>query len=116
MKLLVKSGDGGTTPVKEMSYMQSRQAGAIADCIGRLIPQEGVDYDMVVIFNGEADDNVQMRITPLTDKGEWWRGYVAEMIKKYPPNVENPDMSIPEDGEDASSQDKPEVIDAEVVS
>ena len=112
MRMLIDDG-GARRPVAELSYMQSRQAAAIMDCVGRLIPQEGVDYDVDIIFRGEANENLSMNITPHTDKGEWWRRYVSEMMKKYPPRVENPEMSIPEED---SSPTEPEVVDAEVVS
>lgn len=96
MRLLVDDGSG-RKPLEGMSYAQARQAAAIVDCIGRLIPQEGVDYDAKIIFKGEYDANVSLEIEPHTDKGEWWREYVMKMIKKYPPTVKNPEPSIPID-------------------
>lgn len=45
MKLLIDEGNG-RRPVAQMTYPQTRQAAAIMDAIGRLIPQEGVDYDI----------------------------------------------------------------------
>ena len=111
------NGPEGRRPLSQLTFPQTKQAAAIVDCIGRLIPQEGVDYDIEVTFKGDYDPSVSMGIVPLTDKGEWWRRYVAEMIVKYPPSVENPDMSIPEEQEPEPSVDKKEeVVDAEIVS
>lgn len=92
--------NGEPRQISEMSYVQGRQAMAIMDCIGRLIPQEGVDYDVSIIFKGDNDSDVSMSIQPHTDKGEWWKKYVMEMIPKYRPTVENPEQSLPEDPDD----------------
>jgi len=107
------------SPVTELSFAQTKQAAAIMDCIGRMIPHEGVDYDVHIIFHGNYSPSVSMDIVPHTDKGEWWKRYVAEMIKKYPPTVENPEPSIKEDeekpdGESSEHTDK-EAEDAQVV-
>lgn len=96
MRLLIEDG-GVKRPLQKMSFPQTKQAAAIMDCIGRLIPQEGVDYDVEVVFRGVNDPNVSINISPHTDKGEWWRQYVMTMIQKYPPTVENPDPSMPID-------------------
>ena len=85
------------------------------DCIGRMIPQEGADYDVEVTFKGAYNPSVSMSVVPHTNKGEWWRRYVSEMIKKYPPQVENPEMSIPEEQGDGPKEE-PEVVDAQIVS
>jgi len=69
----------GRRPVTQMSFPQTKQAAAIVDCIGRLIPQEGVDYDVEITFKGNYDPSVSMNIVPHTDKGEWWRKYVSEI-------------------------------------
>ena len=96
MHIFEDKGDGkGRKPVAKMSFPQTKQAAAIMDCIGRLIPQEGVDYDVEVIFKGAYNPQVSMNIVALTDKGEWWKKYVMEMIRKYPPTVENPEQSLP---------------------
>ena len=84
-------------PVSNMSFPQTKQAAAIMDCIGRLIPQEGVDYDVEIIFKGSYNPSVSMNIVALTDKGEFWKKYVMAMINKYPPTVENPDQAFPDD-------------------
>lgn len=78
----------GNSPTTQLSFVQSKQASAIMDCIGRLIPQEGVDYEVTVIFSGVNNPNVSLNITALTDKGEMWKDYVQTMIKKYPPVVD----------------------------
>lgn len=95
--------DGGiVTPVSKMTIPQAKQAAAIMDCFGRLIPQEGVDYDVEITFKGSYSPSVSMGVVAHTDKGEWWKKYVMEMIKKYPPTVQNPEPSIPEDHESSS--------------
>ena len=106
MRLMVDDG-GVRKPISKMSYPQTKQAAAIADCIGRLIPHEGVDYDIEVVFKSQYSPSVSMNILPHTDKGEWWKSYVMSMIGKYPPTVDNPPMAIDE---------KEEVNDEEVVS
>lgn len=105
MRLFVDDGSG-KRPVENLSFQQTKQAAAIMDCVGRLIPQEGVDYDVDVIFKGAYDQNVSMSITPRTDKGAWWRSYVLKMIDKYPPTVDNPPQSI----EDDQTTDKDEEV------
>ena len=104
MHIFEDKGDGnGRKTVSNMSFPQTKQAAAIMDCIGRLIPQEGVDYDVEVIFKGSYNPQVSMNIVALTDKGEFWKKYVMSMISKYPPMVENPEQSLPEE-----QQEKPE--------
>jgi len=96
MRIFVDEG-GAKKPLAKLSYPQAKQAAAIMDCVGRLIPQEGVDYNIDIIFKSTYDQNVSMSISPMTDKGEWWRQYVLKMINKYPPTVGNPEQSLPED-------------------
>ena len=91
MKLLI-----GQQPLKSMSFVQSKQAAAIMDGIARLIPQEGVDYDVCISFKGANNPSVSMDIIAHTDKGEWWKRYVAQIIKKYPPVVEYKGERLPE--------------------
>lgn len=86
----------GKSNLKDLTFAQTKQAAAIMDNIARLIPHEGVDYDVEVTFKGDYNPSVSMRIIPLTEKGVWWQKYVMEMLKKHPPTVENPDMSIPD--------------------
>lgn len=98
MHIFEDNGDGkGRKSVSNMSFPQTKQCAAIMDCIGRLIPQEGVDYDVEVIFKGSYNPSVSMNIVALTDKGEFWKEYVMKMIKKYPPTVENPDQAFPDE-------------------
>lgn len=91
---IFEDGGNGRKAVAKMSFPQTKQAAAIMDCIGRLIPQEGVDYDVEVVFKGSYNPSVSMNIVALTDKGEFWKKYVMEMIRKYPPTVENPDQAL----------------------
>lgn len=94
MHFFIDDGSG-RAPLSELSYPQTKQAAAIMDCLGRLIPQEGVDYDANIIFKSKYNENVSLNIEPHTDKGEWWKRFVMEMIKKYPPTVEDPEPPIP---------------------
>lgn len=112
MHVFVDDGNGRKS-VSSMSFAQTKQAIAIMDGIGRLIPQEGVDYDVEVIFKGAYSPQVSMNIVPLTDKGIWWKKYVMEMISKYPPTVDNPEQSLPEDPADKEYES--EEKDAQVV-
>lgn len=84
-----KEVDGKVEPTElsKLSVGQVHQTAAIADCIGRLIPQEGVDYDVNIIVRGTHDTRVSMQIVALTDKGAWWKKYVGEFIRKYPPTT-----------------------------
>lgn len=103
MHIFVQDG-GVKRPVTQMTIPQAKQAAAIMDCFGRLIPQEGVDYDVEITFKGSYSPSVSIGVVAHTDKGEWWKKYVLEMIKKYPPMVQNPDPSIPEDASDDSAE------------
>ena len=96
MRIFVQEG-GVKRPVTQMTLPQGKQAAAIMDCFGRLIPQEGIDYDVEITFKGAYSPSVSMGIVSHTDKGEWWKKYVLEMIKKYPPMVQNPEPSIQEE-------------------
>lgn len=103
MKFLI-----GHEPVSQLSFVQSKQAAAIMDGIARLIPQEGVDYDVCISFKGANDPSVSMDIIAHTDKGAWWKRYVAQMIRKYPPVVEYKGDRLPEN---PSPSDFPELVD-----
>lgn len=107
MKIL-EDANGRRRQVSQMSFAQTKQAAAIMDCIGRLIPQEGVDYDVEVIFKGSYNPQVSMNIVALTDKGEFWKKYVMAMISKYPPMVENPEQSLLEEQQE-KSENKEEI-------
>ena len=95
MKVAIDYGTG-KRPLHTMTTPQIKQAVAVMDCIGRLIPQEGVDYDVEIVFKDGNPYSVSMGVIALTDKGEWWKKYVLEMIKKYPPTIENPPEAIQE--------------------
>ena len=86
MILLKQNGDSAAPiPVNGLTVLQGNTVVAYADAIARLIPQEGIDYDVVITFSGESDLKTSMRIIPHTDKGEWWKDYIHALIKKYPP-------------------------------
>lgn len=109
MKMLIEDG-GSRTPISNLSFPQMKQSAAIMDCLGRLIPQEGVDYDIEIVFKGKYSPNVSINIVPMTDKGEWWKGYVSRMISRYPPTVENPEPSIPIETEEKEENVKDEEV------
>ena len=115
MKLMIDDGTG-KKPLPQMSFAQSKQAIAIADCVGRLIPHEGIDYDTEIIFKGQYDPSVSMNIIAHTDKGEFWKKYVMEMIRKYPPTVENPEQARPEEQQEKFDDKDKESEDAKDVS
>lgn len=112
--------NGVKKKVGGLSFMQTKQCAAVMDAIGRLIPQEGVDYETEIIFNGANNSSVSMNITSLTEKGEWWKDYVMSMIGKYPPKMENPEEAIVDENEKKPDENpdavEKEVLDAEVVS
>ena len=83
-----------------MTYAQSYQARSLMECIAGLIPQEGVDYDVEIIFTGGSNTNVKMRIVAKTDKGAYWRDYVTKMISKYPPTGKPIGEALPDKIED----------------
>ena len=83
-----KVADGRMEPAElgQLSFGQVQQTAALADCLGRLIPQEGVDYDVHIILKEPTGDEkaqhktptrVSMQIVALTEKGEWWKRYVG---------------------------------------
>ena len=87
--MVVYVDDGSSRKkITNLSFAQTKQAAAVMDCIGRLIPQEGVDYDAEITFKANNSSSVSMKIIPKTDKGEKWRLYVMEMIRKYPPTMD----------------------------
>lgn len=98
--------DAGRSPLTQLSYAQTKQAMAVMDCIGRLIPQEGVDYDVEITFKGPNDPSVSLVIVALTDKGEKWKSYVEEMIRKYPPTVDFNGDVLPDSPEVSNEGDR----------
>lgn len=102
--------ENGRRQVHQMSFVQLKQSAAVMDCFGRMIPQEGVDYDVEVVFKGVDNPSVSMYMIPHTDKGEWWKRYAEVMIKKYPPTVENPEEAIDESAANAENPVHPDAI------
>jgi len=111
MKLFMNNGAGKQPiPNNRLSFAQSKQAAAIMDSIGRLIPQEGVDYDVHITFKGEYNPSVSMDIVALTEKGQFWRKYISHMISKYPPRVDYQGEVLPDN---PSPSDYPETAENE---
>lgn len=105
MRLFVQE-NGVRRPVTQMTLPQSKQAAAIMDYFGRLIPQEGVDYDVEITFNGTYSPSVSMSIAANTQKGEWWKRYALEMLKTSQPTVKNPEPSLLEETESTESEEQ----------
>ena len=100
--------NGAKVPLQNLSFAQTKQAAAVMDCIGRLIPHEGVDYEVEIIFKSAYDPSVSLNITALTDKGTLWKDYLMKMIAKYPPVVDYHGDVLPDNPKEAE--------DAKVVS
>lgn len=81
--------------INDLKSGEVKKIGAIVDCLARLIPQEGVDYNLKLTL--EDGGNIKLNITPLTDKGVFWRDYVSKMIHKYPPNANYVGYQIPKE-------------------
>ena len=115
MKFFLEN-EKGRTLIEDLSYAQSKQAVAIMDAVARLIPQEGIDYDVNITFKGEYNPSVSMKIEAHTDKGEFWKQYVAQMIGKYPPKVDYAGDALPENPIPPEEGEQKEEPDAEIVS
>lgn len=75
--------------VNDLSSLQLRQATVVADTVARLIPHEGVDYEVDI-----PGSDTPFGIRPVTDKGEAWSEYVLAMMRSDPPRLgEDPHMS-----------------------
>ena len=81
MKLFIQEGEAAR-PLEHMNGAQTRQAGVVMDRIAGLIPHEGVDYDVEITFSSSDKASVGVRIVAHTKKGEFWRDYVAHMMKE----------------------------------
>lgn len=68
--------------VNDLSSLQLRQATVVADTVARLIPHEGVDYEVDI-----PGSDVPFGIRPVTDKGEAWGEYVSTMMRSDPPRL-----------------------------
>lgn len=116
--------NGAKVPLQDLSFAQVKQAAAVMDCIGRLIPHEGVDYEVEIVFKSAYDPSVSLNITALTDKGTLWKEYLTKMIAKYPPVVDYrgdvlPDVpEVPDESQERQERQEPkeEAGDAKVVS
>lgn len=81
MRFFAKKGDERfELDPSSLSRAETWQAAAVSDCIARMIPHEGVDYELNV-------SNSSICVIPLTDKGESWRNYVKSMMKSHPCEV-----------------------------
>ena len=177
MNSYMDDGSGGKTPNPSLSFAQSKQAVAIMDCVARMVPHEGVDYDITlngstfdiqpltdkgqffrsfigacvsktppdipvgdgalvaiksylsslvpregvdfnveIVFKGAYSPSVSMSVVAANERGEWWKRYIMEMIRKYPPTVENPEPSMPIDPEEPKENEGEGRNDAQVVS
>lgn len=68
--------------VNDLSSLQLRQATVVADTVARLIPHEGVDYEVDI-----PGSDAPFGIRPVTDKGEAWGEYVSTMMRSDPPRL-----------------------------
>lgn len=68
--------------VNDLSSLQLRQAAVVADTVARLIPHEGVDYEVDI-----PGSDAPFGIRPFTDKGEAWGEYVLSMTRSDPPRL-----------------------------
>ena len=108
MKFMMMEGEGAReVSVDELSGVNIRQAAAIADAIGRLIPHEGVDY-CIDISRGE------LSLMPENEKGVEWCRFLRDSMSRNPPYVSTGDAArtdvisfisgmIPRDGVDYDS-------------
>lgn len=97
MKVFSKNKDGARYEVSNLSFMRTKQTISVMDAIGRLIPQEGVDYGVEITFDDTNPSAVSLGIRAYTDKGELWKSYVEKMISKYPPTSTPPGEAIPDE-------------------
>lgn len=97
MKVFSKNKDGARYEISDLSFMRTKQVISVMDAIGRLIPQEGVDYSVEITFDDTNPSAVSLLIKAHTDKGELWKSYVEEMIGKYPPTINPPGEAIPDE-------------------
>jgi hypothetical protein len=97
MRVFSKNKDGARYEVSNLSFMRTKQAISVMDAIGRLIPQEGVDYGVEITFDDTNPSAVSLGIKAYTDKGELWKDYVEKMIGKYPPTITPPGEALPDD-------------------
>jgi len=100
----LERASGKKIPVGKLSFKQQQRVVILADALARLIPQEGVDYDVDVILDGDSR-RVSMEIIPLTDKGALWRDYVKKMIRVYPPSADYKGFAIGDEGEVGNEKD-----------
>lgn len=90
---------------------------AVSAYVAGLVPREGIDYDVEITLASSYNPKVSMNIVAKNGRGEWWKKYVMAMIKKYPPKVENPEPSLPDDPADmAGEEDGKEHEDAQDMS
>lgn len=81
MKMFLRDGESShEISVSDLSVMNIRQAAAITDAVARLIPHEGVDYEI-------KGDGVNFSFNGITDKGELWCRFIHGYAKKHPINI-----------------------------
>ena len=88
MKFFMMDGEGRKEiMVDQLSPLNLRQASVVADAVARLIPHEGVDYDVSISADG------RLRMFAHTDKGEAWREYVGMELSNGDARISSgPDM------------------------
>lgn len=97
MRVFSTDKEGTRRELGNLSFMRTKQAISVMDAIGRLIPQEGIDYSVEITFDDTNPSAVSLLIKAHTDKGELWKSYVEKMIGKYPPTINPPGEAIPDE-------------------
>ena len=72
----------------------------------RLIPEEGVDYDVRIVYKAPGSRNLKMDILVMNERGKFWKSYVMSMIRKYPPTTTYESFRLPEEAEEVEEVPK----------
>lgn len=81
MKMFLRDGESTREiSVSDLSVMNVRQAAAIVDAVARLIPHEGVDYEV-------KEDGADFSFRWMTDKGEAWCRFIRDYERSHPTNI-----------------------------
>lgn len=82
MKLFIEKAGGEKARLPNMNGTQTRQAASVMEQFAGYIPIEGKDYDIEITFSETNSSRVGIKIVAYTERGEFWRDYVATMMKK----------------------------------